>query len=150
MGAVPSRANGSATRAARQPASTDQLKTERSVLVDQHFALLRQCIAECGYTLDALATEMSHHLPKPIDKGYLWRLLNESTKHGEWKVMHDIALPDDVEALLRQRQAEAFGRIVVEPIQGEQAERAFVAGFLGLIAPRLPQRASKMAKAELK
>jgi hypothetical protein len=137
-------------RPARQALPDDSRAAARSVRVDQHFALLRQCIQDCGYTLDALAVAMSSDLPKPIDKGYLWRLLNDPAKHGEWKVAHEIALPDDVEALYRERQAEGWGRIVVVPVEGEQAVRQFVSGMLGLFGHnRLPARASRMAKAAL-
>lgn len=143
-------ANSSAVRVVRQSAVADRAEQPRSVLVDQHFALLRQCISDRGYTLDALAAEMSRELPKPIDKGYLWRLLNDPAKHGEWKVAHTVALPDDVELLFKQRQAEAFGLIVVTPASGDEAVRCLVSGLFGVLAPRLPQKSAGQLKVDLR
>lgn len=60
------------------------------------------------------------------------------------------ALPDDVEALYAQRKAEGFGLIVVAPLTGLDAQRAFVAGALGLMASPLPSRAGVTAKAEIR
>lgn len=135
------RTNSTATAAIRQSTGSDPIALARSATVDQQFALLRKCIAECGYTIDALAAHMR------IDRGYLWKLLNR--EKTEWKPEHTVALPDDVEALYYQRLAEGFGRIVVEPVEGDAAIRNLVSGLFGVLRPRVLDVPRRMAKASL-
>lgn len=134
--ALPARTDDTRGPSGRQSPRGDSADATRSITVDQYFAVLRQCIADCGWTLDALSVEMQ------IDKGYLWKLLHNE-KPG-WHPKHEIALPNDVEALFASRRAEQFGRIVVAPAVDEMdAARQFIAGLFGLIAPK------RMAKATL-
>jgi transcriptional regulator with XRE-family HTH domain len=116
--------------------SSDPLSTS----VDDTLAVLRTCVHERGWTLDALEAEMD------VDKSLISRVLN-----GERPLTLPflLALPDDVEALYEQRRAEAFGLIVVAPVNGEQAVRNLVSGLLGVLSPQLPTRANRMAKAAL-
>jgi hypothetical protein len=98
-------------------------------------------VADTNYTLESLSAAMGR------DKAYISRVL-----HGEkpMTLLFITELPDDLEALYEQRRAEHFGRIVVEPLSGVDAQRAFVAGALGLMSGSvLPEKASTMAKATL-
>lgn len=124
-----------------QPTSVDQQALSRSTDVDQALALLRQAVQERGWTLDALAAAMGK------DRAYIGKVLNGDKP---FTLEFLVALPDDVEARYEHLRAEHFGLIVVQPLEGADAHRAFVAGFLGMVAPRLPARASGMAKAELR
>jgi hypothetical protein len=125
-----------------QSKAVDAFHEQVSTDVDNDLALLRRCVHDLGYTLDSLGVEMR------LDKSLVSRVLN-----GERQCTLSFikALPDDIEALYKSRQTEGFGRIVVEPLTGPDAARAFVSGFFGLIggSPRLPARADRMAKAPL-
>lgn len=129
------------TRAAalRQSKGVDDARVEVSTGVDTALAQLRRCVQDRGWTLEALAAEMG------IDKSLISRVLN-----GERSLTLAflLALPDDVEALYTQRRAEAFGLIVVSPVHGDEAVRHLVSGLLGVLAPRLPSKADRMAKVE--
>jgi hypothetical protein len=138
---VVTRLNGNRSAAVRHSIPADQRSVERSTAVDQQFALLRQCISDCGWTFDALAVEMR------IDKGYLWKLLHR--EKTEWKPEHTVALPNDVEALFYQRLSESFGAIVVAPVSKEQALKNLVSGICGVFGPQLPAKAGKPLKADL-
>lgn len=109
--------------------------------VDTALALLRTAVQDCGWTFDALEAFMG----KGYDKSLISRVLN-----GERPLTLKflVALPNDIEALYEKRRAEQFGAVVVEPLSGIEAQRAFVAGFMGLLSSRLPERADRMAKAE--
>lgn len=110
-----------------QTTNGDRANGARSVPVDL-LLLLRQSVAECGYTLDSLSAAMDD-----IDKGYLHRLLN-----GEKPLTLERlpAFPDDVEALFAEKYAEARGRIVVTPVTQEQAVRHLVSGLMGVLVPK--------------
>lgn len=103
-------------------------------------ALLRTCVQDRGWTLEALERFMG----KGFDKSLISRVLN-----GErpLTLKFVVALPDDIEALYAQRRAEAFGLIVVEPVYGDAAVKSLVSGLVGVLSQRLPVRAGRMAKA---
>ncbi len=103
--------------------------------------LLRAAIDESGWKHDALWDVLG--LP---DKFYLSKMLSGEKPIG---VKHLQALPDDIEAIFAEKYAETFGLIVVRPLGGPEAIKAFVGGLVGVLAPRLPVRASAMAKATL-
>jgi transcriptional regulator with XRE-family HTH domain len=108
--------------------------------VDRALALLRKCASDLGWTGDALAAHMGK------DKSYISRVLN-----GEKPMTLEflIALPDDLEAAWHSASAESFGRLVVEPVSGDLAVRNLVSGLFGVLAPSLPERASRMARASV-
>lgn len=119
----------------------DRTDGDRSTDVDRALTLLRQAVADTGWTLDALAADMH------IDKAHISRVLN-----GEKRLTLEfvVALPDDVEALFEKRRAEHFGHIVVTPAAtASDAVQQLVSGLVGVLAPRLPAKASAMCKAEL-
>jgi hypothetical protein len=120
--------------------TVDRRASSRSTDVDQALVLLRTAVSECGYTLDALEVVMSK------GRAYIHRVLQ-----GDKPLTLEFitALPDDVEALFEKKRAEHFGLIVVEPVEGEVALKHFVGGLLGILAPRLPARAERMAHADL-
>lgn len=96
---------------------------------------------DTGWTVDALAGHWS------VDRAFAWRLVNGEKS---WSIGRMLALPDDLESRLEHLRAEYFGLIVVAPLHGIEAQRALVAGLIGLMAvPALPARASAMAKVEL-
>lgn len=129
-----------ASAAVRQSKAIDPEPCNLATNVDTALALLRRCIHDTGWTLDALGAEMD------LDKSLISRVLN-----GErpMTLRFLVALPDDVEALFEQRRAESFGLIVVAPVSGEQAVKNFISGAFGLLAPKLPRKADRMAKAAL-
>lgn len=132
----------SAVAVPRQSSSVDADRSASSTSVDTALALLRKAIHDRRWTLDALAAAMKK------DKSLISRVLN-----GERPLTLDFqcALPDDVEALWHQSCAEGFGLIVVEPLNGADAKRAFVAGLFGMLnASALPEKAGSPAKADLK
>lgn len=105
--------------------------------VDSALALLRTAVHDCGWTLDALAAHMHR------DKSLVSRVLN-----GERPMTLSflVALPNDVEALYESRRAEHFGLIVVAPLHGPDAVKAFVGGLLGVLTDR---QKLAMAKADI-
>ncbi len=131
-------------RATAIPSQSKPVAERRSDLsphLDTVLALLRTCVHDKGWTLEALAAEMS------IDKSLISRVLN-----GERPLTLTflLALPDEVEALFEARRAETFGLIVVEPASGDQAVRNLVSGLFGVLgASKLPARADRMARARL-
>lgn len=135
------RANRMRAAGSRQPLADDHADPTRSTAVDQYFALLRKCVHDCGWTIEALSTEMA------IDKAHLWRLLHNEKP---WRTEHLLALPDDIEALFEARRAEQLGHVVVAPLEGDEAVKALVGGLVGVLrGTRLPARAARMAKCDL-
>lgn len=121
--------------------SSDSL-TEQSEGKGLSLALLREAIGQSGWKHDALAVQMK--LP---NAAYLSRMLS-----GEkpWTLRHIESLPDDIEAIYYRLRGESLGLVVVAPLSGRHAVEALVAGLIGVLgAPRLPERADGMAKAEL-
>lgn len=143
---TPARANGTATRLSGQSPVPDRRRRARSVPVDhlraEHLALVRRCISERGWTIAAVAAEME------LDEGYLWKILHD--KPG-WTTAHDYALPDDIETLLRARQAEALGTVVAEPVNdADEALRCALRAVVWLFGRRrLPNRTGGQLKASL-
>jgi hypothetical protein len=135
------RENSNRVELNRQSGRVAEERARVTTAVDNYFALLRQCVSDCGWTMDALAVEMGIE-----DKSLLWRMLRNERP---WRPEHLVALPDDIEKMFAQRYAESFGLIVVVPVHGEQAARNFVSGLFGLLAHQLPVKASHMAKAEM-
>lgn len=134
------RPNATSSSVASQSTSVEPPAVRRSTAVDQDLRLLRAAYDESGHTLDSVAAHMR------IDRSYINKVL-----HGEkpLRLEFETALPPDLIGLYRKKQAEAYGYIVVRPLTGADAQCAFVAGALGLLASGLPTRASSMAKADL-
>jgi transcriptional regulator with XRE-family HTH domain len=134
MGSLPN------DRRTRQSKPFDGLPDALSTEVDTVLALLRVCVQDAGWTLDALEAEMK------LDKSLISRVLN-----GErpLTLRFLLALPDDIESRFEQLRAEQFGHIVVAPVSGADAIRNLVSGLIGVLAPQLPARATAMAKATL-
>lgn len=101
-----------------------------SVRVDRLLGLVRQAMADTGYTVDALAAALSEELGRPVDKGFLWRMLN-----GErpMPMVYLVALPADTKVRFAQLSAEACGWTVVRPAASDAAAGLLVAGLLGLL-----------------
>lgn len=115
----------------------DEARTASADL-EQWLACLQQAMRDTGWTVDALAAHWD------VDRGFAWRLVN-----GEkpWSVERVLSLPDDLEQRLEHRRAEGFGLIVVAPLRGLDAQKAFVAGLIGMMAaPDLPAKADRMAR----
>jgi hypothetical protein len=122
-------------------AGTDRDLATRSTAVDQYLELLRKCVADCGWTIDALSTEMQ------IDKGHLWKLLNGQKP---WRLEHLLALPADVDALFAQRRAEGCGLLCVPPPENEhQAIRQLMSGLFGVLGRQTSTEKLRMAKMTL-
>jgi hypothetical protein len=124
-----------------QATSVDRTKAGRSTEVDHALATLRDIVDEQGHTIDSLAAHMT------LDRSYVYRVL-----HGEKTLTLPFlsALPPGVEVEFHARRAEQAGRIVVSPLDFEMARRSLVAGLMGVLAARLPERAGPAAKAGLK
>lgn len=126
-----------------QGSSVDRDAVTRSTDVDRWLALMNQAIDDSAWARkqDALATFMG------IDKAYLSRLRSGDKP---WRVEHVVSLPDDIESRFETLRAESFGAIVVQPLTGLDAQKAFVAGLVGLMsAPQLPEKANTFLKADL-
>jgi len=124
----------------RQSKAFAESEADLATHVASTLALLRRCVADTSWTLEALQTEMG------LDKSQISRVLN-----GERPLTLPflLLLPDDLEALFEQRRAEGFGLIVVPPVHGEQAVRNLVSGLVGVLTAKLPVRAERMARATL-
>lgn len=111
---------------------------------DNDLVLIRRCfceaIDESRVKQEAVAAALR------VDGPYLSKM-----RTGEKPIAarHIAALPDNVEQLFAQKYAERFGLIVVAPLSGREAQRAFIAGLFGVLQERLPVRADQMAKATL-
>lgn len=117
------------------PVDPQRARQDKTVVLRQ---LLRAAIEQSRWKHDALWRAMK--LP---DAAYLSKLLSGEKPLGA----HHLAdLPDDIEGIFAGLYAETFGQIVVTPASGEQAVKQLVSGLFGVLAPRLPTRASAMAK----
>ena len=107
--------------------------------------LLRAAITESGWKDGAVAESMG--LTGASGAAYFSKMLS-----GEKPISakHLRALPDDVEAIFARLYAESFGLIVVAPARGDEAVKQLVAGLFGVLAPQLPARAGRFAKAGLR
>jgi hypothetical protein len=104
--------------------------------------LLRESIDESGWKHEAVALAIG--LSRENGKHYLSKMLSEEKPIT---AKHLAALPYDIKVILARRNAEALGLIVVRPLSGEEAQRAFVAGALGLLAGSA--MSFRMAKASI-
>jgi hypothetical protein len=118
----------------------DHAEIERSQERDLWLRHFRQAMEDTGWTIDALAAHWDIH------RSHVQRL-HDGDK--PWSVDRLLSLPDDLEARLEALRAEYFGLIVVEPLRGIAAQKAVVAGLIGLMAPALPARAGKPLRAAL-
>jgi hypothetical protein len=145
--------------AARQSTTVDDRKIELSTTVDGRAVALstsvdsallslRQAIDELGWTLDALAAHMQAVTGKPgYDKSLISRVLSDERP---LTLTFLVALPLDVQSLYEAKRAEYFGHVVVAPLVGPAAIKAFVAGLVGVLGVhQLPARADQMARASL-
>jgi len=126
-----------ATSGARRGAGLDRIA--QAAAIDHYLTDVRQCVAACGYTLEALGQALGG-----LDAGHVSRLLNGDRP---WRLEHLVMLPTDVQMRLVQRRGEALGLIVVAPTDGAEATRHLVSGLLGLLAPK-PARAARMLSLE--
>jgi hypothetical protein len=120
-----------------QSTSVEDAGTALATDVANVLAVLRVCVREKGWTLDALEAEMNRRAGgRGFDKSYISRVLN-----GERPLTLSfiLALPDDVEALFESKRAESFGQIVVAPVRGEDAMRHLVTGLVGVLASKLTE-----------
>lgn len=117
----------------RQPIPVERPDPTRSTAVEHALSLLRRAIADCGWTFDALEA----HTGK--DRSYLSAIFS-----GDRPCRLDflVSLPEDVRRRYSELVAEHNGWIVVRPLTGIEAQKAYVAGALGLLKPT-------MAKASL-
>lgn len=108
---------------------------------------MRQCVADLGWKLDALALAMGKGEEY---KSYISRVLNGEKPLG---LEFFDALPEDVKAEYHSREASARGRVVAMPARGEEAVRQLVSGLLGVLdairTAQLPQKAGPPVKADL-
>jgi hypothetical protein len=82
-----------------------------------------------------------------LDRSYVNKVLN-----GDKPLRHEfeIALPDDLEADYRRRQAEAHGLIVVAPCADpHDGMRQLLNGLATVLGSKLPAKAHTTAKADL-
>lgn len=113
-------------------------------------SLLRAALAEDhpAWTHEAL---VAHGLPVS-SAAYVSRMLS-----GEkaWTLRHTSALPREIRIAYHARALRREGVLVVQPVPGDQATEAFVAGLFGMVerfaalASALPARAAGQVKAHL-
>ncbi len=102
---------------------------DSTVDMSRALACLRTSVQECGYTHEALAAVMGC-CPSMVTK-----VLNgDKPLKEEWIC----ALPDDVERAYLAKRAESLGALVVQPLRGVDAQKAFVSGLLGLLGATAP------------
>lgn len=106
--------------------------------------LLRAAIDETGWKDGAVAECIG--LSGESGAAYFSKMLSGEKPIG---AKHLRALPDDIEAVFARLYAESFGLIVVAPTHGDDAVKALVSGLFGVLAPSLPVRATRMAKATI-
>lgn len=133
-----------ASAVSAQSATADRRNSDRSASadLDRWLAMLQRAMADTGWTPEALDAHWE------TSRGYAWRLVN-----GEkpWSVERLLSLPDDLEARFEHLRAESFGLIVVQPLFGEDARRALVAGLIGVLSsPALPVKTAGPIRAELR
>jgi hypothetical protein len=109
--------------------------------VNQKLVILRRALDESGIKHAAIAAALK------VSPQYLSMLLSgEKT----WTVKHQDDLPEEIEAIYSRLYAEAYGHVVLTPATTrDDALKSIASGFLGLLSPRLPQRADRMVKASL-
>lgn len=101
----------------------------------------RQAMKDTGWNVEALAKHLGVH------RSYVDRMLDADKAIT---LERTVALPDDLEARFYAIRAESMGAIVVAPLTGLAAQKALVAGLLGLMsAPQLPAKAGAPIKADL-
>lgn len=103
--------------------------------------LLREAMLELKWNDEALSSEMGY-----TDASYVGKVLK-----GEKPLSAAflVALPDDLEAKFTGKWAKRHGAVVVEPLSGERAVEALVAGLVGVLAPQLPAKAGAPLKVGL-
>lgn len=105
--------------------AVDRREVTRSTSVDPAIDLLKKAVADCDYTLDALAAAMGK------DRAYIHKVL-QGDKPLPYAFIE--ALPDDVEGKFEALRAKTFGYIVVEPVTGDRAIEHLVSGLVGVLA----------------
>jgi hypothetical protein len=91
---------------------------------NSHVRLLREAIDESGWKHDAIAAVLG------IEAAYLSKMLSGEKAIG---LKHLRRLPRDVARCYVKKCGEALGLIVVMPLSGVEAQRAFIAGALGML-----------------
>lgn len=133
-----------AAAVARQSPPDDVVQPGTSTTVDHDLSVLRQVIADLDWTCEAIAAAMG--------RGESYKTHVSRVVNGERPMSHEFikALPDEIEIEWHARLAEQGGRIVVAPATDHHdAMKQTVAGLLGLLAPQLPVKASRMARAAI-
>lgn len=130
-----------ATNVATGPRACQSATADSTVEAERALICLRQAVQESGWTHEALAAAMDCS-PSLVTR----ILLGERPLTQAWEVR----LPDDVERLYLQKRAESMDLLCVAPLTGLAAQKAFVAGLIGVMsAPApLPDRASAMVRTD--
>lgn len=120
-------------------APADLSRTETAC--ERWLGLLRQAMKDTDWTVDALAAQWK------IDRAYVSRLVS-----GEkpWSLQRTLSLPPDLRTRLALLCAKAVGLIVVEPLSWAEAQRALVAGLVGVMGSQLPAATTGPIKADLR
>jgi hypothetical protein len=109
-----------------QATGFDATEAEVSTSIAAALALLRQCVHDTGWTLEALESAMR------MNKSLIWRVLNGDRA---LTLRFLVKLPKDVEALFNQRRAEGSGLLCVAPPENEhQAMRNLMSGIYGVLS----------------
>ncbi|HEX4347574.1 MAG TPA: hypothetical protein VHZ73_08375 [Vicinamibacterales bacterium] len=125
-----------------RPRGRDLEKAERSHSCDLLLEDLREAMRETGHTAETIAAH------RQIHRRYVERQLDAEKPLNADQIAN---LPPDVGKAFDRRRAERRGLIVVEPLSGLDAQKALVAGLIGVMsAPRLPAKADQMARGELR
>jgi hypothetical protein len=126
--------------AAARSHDCDPRVVERSHSCDLLLQDLKDAMRETGWTAETLARHYGVH------RSYMERCLAAVKPLTADRLAN---LPPDVAAKFDAKRAERRGLIVVQPLAGLDAQKAVVAGLLGLMAQRFPAKHDHMAHADL-
>lgn len=111
---------------------------------DLELDAIRAAVSELQWTCEAISAHMKSEHRRERSGNYIEKVLRGDKPMS---LSFFAELPGDVRALYHEQRVEAAGRIVVAPVDFEQARRQLVSGLLGVLSDRgLPVRSTNQLK----